>query len=152
MYPGLVKLEFSGWFPWNRRHTVKGITEKGVYVLGKFDSGNPASIDLLDEHIVYFGKTNLGKTTSLKNRLNAFDGAAFGRGASHAGGYTYKERYGSDKQGLHVAICPVYWTREDELSSELAPFAVSKVITGLEVCLRGLYVYSWGRLPTCNRE
>ncbi|MFH1383037.1 MAG: hypothetical protein ABIH70_09145 [Chloroflexota bacterium] len=151
-FNGLVKLEFLSWCPWDRRNSLKDINKPGVYVLGKFNSENSVSADLLDEYVIYFGKTNLGKTTSLKGRLNAFDGAAFGNGAPHAGGYNYKEAYGTDKRGLQVAICPVYWTREKDLSSDLAHFAISSVITRLEVCLRGLYVYSWGRLPRCNKE
>ena len=117
-------------------------------MLAKYESNEtPQSIDVLDEHIICVGRT----TRSLKARLALFDGAAFGKGAPHAEGDTYKKVFGANQEGLYVSICPVYWT-DKKVNHDVEEFVIKKVITWLEVCLRGTYVYKWGRLPKLNKE
>jgi len=167
-YLGLARLQFSDWVPWRQRNAIHNVNKVGVYILAKYESNEVPQVDPLDEHIIYFGKTNVGSTTSLRNRLSAFNGAAFGNGAPHAGGYNYKGVFGTNQDGLYVSVCPVYWDDEriNQLfdsknhfdsyisgnSDDVQPFIIFKVITWLEVCLRGTYVYKWGRLPKCNKE
>ena len=155
-YQGLARLQFSHWTPWRQRNRLSSIDKVGVYILAKYEPNDeiPAYVDPLDNHVIYFGKTNVGRTTSLRNRLNQFDGAAFGSGAPHAGGYNYKQIFGTNQDGLHVSICPVYWDYENSnpVLDEAGEFLTKKVITCLETCLRGVYVYSWGNLPKCNKE
>lgn len=161
----LARLQFPNWVPWNQRDTINRNNEPGVYILLKCETEEvPDSVEL-DEPVVYVGKTNVGKTTSLKNRLDCFNRAAFGNGCSHAGGYTYRERIGTSQRGLYVSACPVYYVdkgkglairgRAHFDASQLGNmqlFIISQAITELEVCLRGLYVFKWGRLPKCNKE
>jgi len=154
-YPGLAKLHFSDWVSWEERNTIPLIDKVGVYILAKYEPNDlPKSVNPLDRNVIYVGKTNIGKTTSIKNRLTAFDNAAFGSGkAHHAGGETYRERFKTDKGGIHVSICPIYWLKDQEyLSSEDSENFVSMLVTRLEVCLRGVYVLRWGRLPQLNKE
>ena len=163
----LAKLQFSNWVPWNQRDAIDHANKSGVYILAIYDEIEEISpsIDPLDKSVIYVGKTNVGKTTSLKKRLADFDRAAFGNGASHAGGYTYREHFGTSRRGLYVSACPVYCVDERKKlvvnnkthfdaseSGDIQSFVMSQVITELEVCLRGLYVLKWGRLPKCNKE
>lgn len=162
----LAELQFSSWVLWNQRDRIDHANKPGVYILAIYGETEevPHSVEL-DESVIYVGKTNVGKTTSLRKRLDCFDRAAFGNGCPHAGGYTYRECFGTSQQGLYVSACPVCWleerkelvannkTHSDNLESDdIQSFIISQVITELEVCLRGLYVFKWGRLPKCNKE
>ncbi len=165
-YPSLAELRFCDWTSWRQRNTIGSINRVGVYILAKYSSGEvPQSVNPIDESVVYVGMTNGGKTTSLRKRLDCFDRAAFGKGCPHAGGYTYRDIFGTSQRGLYVSACPVYWLEEREEvarrsrthsdspeSADVQLSIVSQVIARLEVCLRGLYVFRWGRLPKCNRE
>lgn len=150
-FPGLVQLEYSDWFSWKQRLRITSLNHRGVYIIAKYYMNEmPQTIDRLDKHIICIGRTK-GITRDLKVRLNEFDGAAFGKGAPHAEGYTYKEIYGTDQEGLYLSVCPVFWISQitDE---EFKEFSIQSVITWLEVCLRGMYVSTWGRLPKLNKE
>jgi hypothetical protein len=160
-FPGLAKLQFCGWLLWKERDKIYCIDKLGVYILGKYDGEGsvPSAVDFLDENIIYIGMTNVGKTTSFGQRLEQFHRTAFQNKDGHAGGFTYRRYYAADQEGLYVSVCPVYWTDEhgkllvqiDE-KEELEEFIIDHVITWLEVCLRGLYVFKWSRLPKCNKE
>ncbi|MCL0049344.1 hypothetical protein M1N13_03530 [Dehalococcoidia bacterium] len=152
-YPGLARLQFSDWVSWSERKTVRNVNEVGVYMLAKHHTSEVPPVDPLDEHLIYFGQTGTGKTISIKNRLNTFHRVAFLDGGGHAGGSNYRNIFGTDQNGLHVSICPVYWTNgaKERFPGE-AEFVISRVVCWLEVCLRGIYVYKWGRLPKCNKE
>jgi len=166
MYRGLAKLEFSKWVQWMERGVLSNTDEVGVYALARFEPNKIPKFDPFDKNIVYFGKTNIGKSTSLEKRLSAFHDAAFGRGqAHHAGGETYRKIFGSNPGGLYVSVCPIYWDEntpeniKQALGEDYQPFMKSKaekvipsVVTQLEVCLRGVYVLKWGSLPKCNKE
>lgn len=150
-FPGLVQLQFSDWFLWKQRLKIAHLNHRGVYIIAKYDNNEiPQSVDPLDKHIICVGRTK-GISRNLKVRLNEFDGAAFGTGAPHAVGYTYKEFFGTDQEGLYLSVCPVFWM--DKITdNDLEEFGIQRVITWLEVCLRGVYVYKWGRLPKLNKE
>jgi hypothetical protein len=151
LFSGLAKLHFCDWVPWNRWKRLNDLDRVGVYVLSKRNGGLSGCADFLSDAVVYIGKTNEGKTTSLRSRLSQFDRAAFQNGGGHAGGHTYRDKFGADQTGLCVSVCPVHWIGSGNVP-DLPSFAVIQVVTRLEVCLRGLYVYSWGRLPSCNKE
>jgi len=141
----------------------------GVYILAKFEENKELpKVDPLDKHIVYVGKTNIGRTTTLRRRLSYFDREAFGSGANHSGASTYKNLFGTAQYDLYVSVCPIFYT-DDKLNKltsnkvnfdawikrlmpEKEPFIIYLITTYLEVCLRGLYVYKWRRLPICNRQ
>lgn len=154
LYSGLSLLTFSKWVLWKDRDSLTDINQVGVYTLGKFDRKElvPVKVDPLDKNIIYFGKTNTGKTTSFRNRLGQFDKEAFGEGGYHSGGSNYKQIFSGDATGLYVSICPVTWVNVDDIPYDIAQFSINQITTRLEVCLRGLYVYKWGRLPRCNKE
>ena len=147
-------LQFSDWVIWQQRDTIPNINKPGVYILAKYEPSKvPHPVDPMDEKIICVGKTTRG----LKNRLNEFNGAAFSNGAPHAEGYTYKERFGSDSNGLYVSICPIYFATKpvnlpnNEIDTYMS-FRVTRFVTFLEVCLRGVYVLTWGKLPELNKE
>ena len=165
-YPGLAELQLCDWVPWSQRKSLLGIGRKGVYIMAKHSPGVvPSLVDPLGEAIICIGKT-IGRTyestKSFRDRLGEFHRAAFGGGANHAEGETYRKEYGPNPGGLYVSICPVYWENRPEniLLKELDPDAdafqqfrrLHRYITFLEVCLRGTYVYVWGRLPNLNKE
>ena len=168
-WPGLIGLEFSDWVLWNRRNSLNNIDRVGVYILAKYQTDEvPDKVDPTGEKIIYIGKTNIAWTTKLKKRLSYFDREAFGNGASHSGASTYKMHYGKVQDDLYVSVCPIYWSN-DEInkltknkenfnawisgrSPRPEPFIVFLLVNWLEVCLRGVYVYKWGRLPICNKE
>jgi hypothetical protein len=153
-YQGLIPLHFSHWITWTQRGTLSDLDKVGVYILAKYSPNEkiPDYIEPLDNHVIYFGKTNVGTTTCLKKRLNQFDGAIFGRGDHHAGGETYRKKYGEEVNDLYVSICPIYWNDENSVLYEVAEVLVKEVITRFETCLRGIYIYQWGNLPKCNKE
>ena len=152
-YPGLARLQFSDWASWGERNTTRNVNEVGVYMLARYDANVPPPVDPLDQHIIYFGATSTGQTTSIKNRLNMFDRGAFRNGGGHAGGSNYRNIFGPDQDRLYVSICPVYWISGGrERFADESKFVISRVICWLEVCLRGIYVYKWGRLPKCNKQ
>ncbi|MBA7612805.1 hypothetical protein ES703_20045 [subsurface metagenome] len=169
-WSGLGKLQFSNWVLWKCRNRVSNVDRIGVYILAKFETNEelPRRVDPLDQHIVYIGQTNIGRTTTLKRRLSYFDKEAFGNGAAHSGASTYKTHYGTVQDDLYVSVCPILWL-DDEInkltrnkdnfdawigpsSPQPEPFIIYLITNWLEVCLRGLYVYKWGRLPICNKE
>jgi hypothetical protein len=168
-WPELTGLEFSKWVLWKHRNSLHNTDRVGVYILAKYQpNGAPDKADPIDEKIIYIGKTNIGRTTSLKKRLSDFDREAFGTSASHSGASTYKEHFGTVQDDLYVSICPIFWSNEElnKLTSNKEnynawisgrsprpePFIVFLLVNWLEVCLRGLYVYKWERLPLCNKE
>ena len=168
-WPGLTGLEFSPWVLWKNRNSLKNINRVGVYILAKYQMDEvPPKLDPIDAKIIYIGKTNIGRTTKLQNRLRAFDREAFGTGASHSGASTCKDLFGTVQDDLYVSICPILWSSEElnkfvsnkenynawisSNSPRQEPFIVYLLVNYLEVCLRGLYVYKWERLPLCNKE
>ena len=68
--PKLAELQLCDWVPWSRRNSIHGISEVGIYILAKYESSGVSPVDPLDEHISYFGKSNIGRTTSIRTRLN----------------------------------------------------------------------------------
>ena len=168
-WPELAGLEFSKWTLWKHIISLNGIDRIGVYILAKYSVDEvPDNPDPIDEKVIYIGKTNIGRTTKLKNRLSYFDKEAFGTGAAHSGATTYKNQYGTHHDDLYVSICPIFWS-DDEInkltsnkenfnawikgtSPRPEPFCIYLIVNWLEVCLRGLHVYKWGRLPICNKE
>jgi hypothetical protein len=152
-YSGLARLSFSDWVPWSQREKLNGLDKVGVYVLGKRDGGLSGRADFLGGDVIYVGKTNDGKTTSLRSRLGQFNRSAFQDGGGHAGGHSYRDLFGADQGGLCVSVCPVHWSGPSAIPDPVwHKVAVILVVTRLEVCLRGLYVYRWGTLPKCNKE
>jgi hypothetical protein len=151
-YPGLSILQFSDWTLWQWRsiNLKRHINYSGVYILAKYGANEmPVSVDVLDRHIICVGKTiGREKTRSLKERLNDFNSSAFRSRRGHAEGLTYKHIYGDRGDDLYVSICPIY------LATEAINHVgdVKDIITWLEVCLRGCYVYKHGRLPKLNKE
>jgi hypothetical protein len=155
-FPGLAKLQFCNWVVWKQRATIGHANERGVYILARYDEREevPHSVDPFDEFIIYIGAT---PTRSLEKRLGEFHATAFRGSASHAGGATYRELFGTSQQGLHISACPVYLASQIQfdvlaLGEDYAEFIVSMVTSLLEVCLRGLYIFKQGRLPACNKE
>ena len=161
-YPGLCQLQFSDWALWDNRRIIRDLNEVGVYILAKFDDVNnmPKIADFLDYEVIYIGKTNIGETTSLFKRLNQFNSSAFKGASGHAGGMNYNDIFGNNKEGLLVSACPVYVANQakfvdyynSSISDGLQEYVISRIVTLLEVCLRGLYVFKWGKLPRCNKE
>jgi hypothetical protein len=170
-WPGLADLQFSNWLLWKDRNTASNLDKVGVYILAKFEGIRELpKIDPLDQHIIYIGRTNIGRTTKLKKRLGYFDREAFGSGSAHSGASTYKNLFGTVQDDLCVSVCPTFWlsNKLNKLTSnkesfnawikhsspqkEPEPFIIYLITNWLEVCLRGLYVYKWGRLPICNRQ
>lgn len=167
--PELAELNFSKWVPWSERLFLPGIDKKGVYILAKYPSGRVLpTTDPMDKAIICVGKTS-GRThlskKILQDRLKEFHQAAFGNGkANHAEGETYRKKYGPNPTDLYVSICPVYYssTPEDVLwkgkaiDPDIRDFKhfrqLHRYITFLEVCLRGTYIYIWGKLPELNKE
>lgn len=168
-WPRLANLQFSNWLLWKHRNTASNLDKIGVYILAKFEGKKELPrVDPLDQHIVYVGQTNIGRTTTLKKRLSYFDKEAFGSGAAHSGASTYKNLFRTVQDDLYVSVCPIFWldnklnklTSNKESfnawikcsSSPTEPFIIHLMTNWLEVCLRGLYVYKWGRLPICNKK
>lgn len=168
-WSGLADLQFSNWLLWKHRNTASNLDKIGVYILAKFEENKELSrVDPLDKHIVYVGQTNIGRTTTLKRRLSYFHREAFGGGATHSGAATYKNHFGTVQDDLYVSVCPIFYS-DDKLnkltsskksfnawikrsSPQIEPFIIYLITNWLEVCLRGLYVYKWERLPICNKE
>ena len=168
-WSGLADLRFSDWLLWKDRNLASNLDKVGIYILAKFEKDRKLlRIDPLDEHIVYVGRTNIGMTTTLKRRLSYFHREAFGGGATHSGATTYRNHFGAVQDDLYVSVCPIFYsadklnklTRNRESfnawiqssSPQQEPFIIYLITNWLEVCLRGLYVYKWGRLPSCNKE
>jgi len=155
-YPGLAILQFSPWTRWGQRSNLNGLHNVGVYILAKYEKKEvPHSPDPLDKDVVYIGGTNIGETTSLRKRLDDFHRAAFGTGGNHGGGTSYKRSFGTDQVGLCVSVCPIFWIGDKATQplddADYIEFVVVRVVRWIEVCLRGSYVYQWGRLPRCNK-
>ena len=157
-YSLLAQLRFSDWVSWDRRNTISGIDRVGVYVLAKCGATEMTrQADQLDEKVIYVGKTNIGSTTNLRNRLSAFDRTAFRDGSGHAGGHSYRQKFGTVQDGLRVSVCPIYWSgdskgldgRDLDIYWQVQTL---QVVTQMETCLRGVHVLKWGRLPVLNKE
>lgn len=168
-WSGLADLQFSNWLLWKHRNMASNLDKIGVYILAKFEESKKLPrIDPLDQHIIYVGQTNIGRTTTLKKRLSYFDKEAFGNGAAHSGASTYKNHFGKVQNDLYVSVCPIFWLNNNlnkltsnkenfntwikSSSPQPEPFVVYLLTNWLEVCLRGLYIYKWGRLPICNKQ
>ena len=66
-WSGLADLQFSNWLLWKHRNTASNLDKVGVYILAKFEENRELpKVDPLDQHIIYEGRTNIGRTTTLK--------------------------------------------------------------------------------------
>lgn len=107
------KIEFSKWYPWNKRDekNIPNIKKPGVYILAIFDNepkDEPANPK--EEHIIYIGET----CRTLHTRLNQFDKAAFYSGKNHSGGLSCCKKLKGKKKKLYVAV----FTINDKVPSD----------------------------------
>ena len=139
-YPGLQRIRFSRWAPWNERDTLSGMDEPGIYLLGHFTQQPKREARLLTARVIYIGESH---DQPLKDRLNQFRRTVFGRGANHTGGKAYRRVFGVGMRYLYVArFVPT------GLKSDLLPL----FILYTEIRLILTYALRFGKKPKCNKE
>ncbi len=110
--------ELSPWAPWAARLTLRPPWPGdrldcygGVYLLAHFQAGSrQGPADYLDPEIVYVGESG-----HFRRRWNDFARTVRG-GTGHAGGRSYRGRFGALGADLHVAALGV-WISNNQTSS-----------------------------------
>lgn len=134
---------FSKWVAWSDRLELAEVHQPGVYMLAHLDEevGSEAAIDPPSKQVVYIGETT---RNSLKGRWRQFQRAVSIGSAPHAGGRTYRKKFGAAKlDDLAVAGFRPSAIQEEEL-----PWAIKFV----ERWLLWRYARKWGELPACNKR
>jgi len=132
-----LKIEFSHWYPWKQRNSIKNSKNPGVYMLAKFVTVPSGNANPLDENIIYFGET----CRSLRGRWDQFDRSAFQSKPGHSGGRNYRRLYGDVGQYLYVAAMPVI-IPDKILKFSFIRFVERKLILD--------FVVKYNRQPKCN--
>jgi len=84
---------------------IPDAAEVGVYALAVFLEKVPrGAAHALSREIIYFGMT---QRQSFKKRMYQFERAAIKGIKEHAGGITYRQRYGNAGQNLWIATYPL---------------------------------------------
>lgn len=100
----MQKIEFSKWYHWYDRNSIKNIHLEGVYLLARFKNNIPqGEATPLSNEIIYIGET----CRSLKQRWKEFDNSAFHEKAGHSGGWSYAREYNNLGEDLYVSACPI---------------------------------------------
>lgn len=133
------KLAFSDWTAWTARSEIDGVNLPGVYLLGRFRSGVPGTVDAIAPEIIYIGET---VNRTLTRRWYEFTRSAFEEKQGHSGGWSYRERVGTTPRWLHVAALPVN-LEQPELGA---------YIRAVERALIWAYVDRHARMPVCNSK
>lgn len=133
----LPKIQFSDWYPWKQRNSIKNSKEPGVYMLAKLTTVPPGNADPLDDNIIYVGET----CRSLRGRWDQFERSAFQSKPGHSGGRNYRKLYGDIGQYLYVAAMPVI-IMDKTLRSSFIRFVERKLILD--------FVVNHKRRPECN--
>jgi hypothetical protein len=140
-FPDII---FSEWHKWPNRKSIVNSRDPGVYLLAKFENGQPTSgaADPLESHVVYIGET----CASLRQRWNQFDNSAFRGRRGHSGGLTYKARINDEGKDLFVAAFAVSENLVPEvLRSTFIQFVERKLILDF-------VMNHENRLPFCNTK
>lgn len=133
---------FSPWTAWNKRVTIIGGNDPGVYLLARFARPNSVprgNANPLTEKIVYIGET----CSYLRGRWHAFGYSAFQGKSGHSGGHNYNATFGDQGESLYVAAFPVTIIDEN-VSSAFIRYVERKLIWD--------YTERWGSLPACNKK
>jgi len=140
-YPGMLKTRFSHWAPWDDRNTLGEMDRPGLYVLAHFARRPTGEGRPLMARVIYIGESH---DRPLRARLNEFGRTAFGRGANHTGGKTYKKVFGARMKGqLYVARF---------IPAGLKPDLLPLFIRYTERRLILTYALMFGAKPKCNNE
>lgn len=126
-----MRIILSDWLPWEERGRAP--TLPGIYVIAKDGTDN----------IIYIGRT--WATGGLRDRLRAFHRSSSSGLKGHAGGVTFKGRYGEFRGELFVRFHVSHAINPDP--AILRPY--------LEYAERQLiweHVARHGKLPECNSE
>lgn len=135
---------FQPWVPWANRNDIHGRDVPGVYLLGRFDSGAPETIDLQANEIIYIGETC---NQTLRKRWYQFHRSGFLRKSGHSGGWAFSDKFCDGRtiesvDWLYVAPYPV--NMEEPYRSAHIRF--------VERWMLWLYVDRHGHLPPCNTK
>ncbi|MBL4698604.1 MAG: hypothetical protein JKX70_07210 [Phycisphaerales bacterium] len=133
--------KIQGWVRWFDRDGLDGIDCPGVYLIARFESGPPESVNPSDKHVVYIGET----CRTLRERLRAFNRAAHDGKSKHSGGRRFHQVFGDDAMEstsdmLFVAVIAV--EQAEPHSSAYIRYTERRLI--LE------FVTANDRLPVCN--
>jgi len=135
---GLPDVAFSDWAPWEKRASISGSDQPGVYVLARFDDPPFGRADPLAREVIYVGETC---DNTLRGRWRQFERSAFEGKRGHSGGRTYRATFADDGATLYVAAFPAGQVG-DELRPLFIRYVERKLI--LDFALR------WGKAPVCN--
>ena len=140
-YPGLLKTRFSHWAAWDDRNTLGEMDKPGLYILAHFTRRPSGEGRPLMSRVIYIGESH---DRALRARLNEFGRTAFGRGANHAGGKTYRKVFGVRmKRNLYVARF---------VPAGFKPELLRLFIQYTERRLILTYALVFGAKPKCNKE
>lgn len=133
--------DIQGWVQWSDRGNLDHMDFPGVYMIARFESGPPESVNPADEHVVYIGET----CRTLRERLRAFNRAAHDGVSKHSGGRRFYQVFGdgvmeSSSDMLFVAVIAV--EQAEPHSSAYIRYTERRLI--LE------FVTANDRLPVCN--
>lgn len=133
--------KIQGWAQWSNRGSLDCMESPGVYLIARFESSPPESVNPSDKHVVYIGET----CRTLRERLRAFNRAASDGVSKHSGGRRFHQVFGDDameaaQDSLFVAVIAV----------EQAEPHSSAYIRYIERRLILEFVTANDRLPACN--
>lgn len=133
--------ETQGWVQWSDRGDLDRMDSPGVYIIARFESGPPESVDPADEHVIYIGET----CRTLRERLRAFNRAAHDGVSKHSGGRRFHDVFGNDAMEsmsdlLFVVVTAI--EQSEPHSSAYIRYTERRLI--LE------FVTTNDRLPVCN--
>ena len=118
---------FSPWVPWSDRAQINGARDQGVYLLAHFDDDKvptgPASP--LDNRLVYIGETH-GQT--LIERWSQFSRSAQTGVRGHAGGVSYRKKFGAVSLDLYVAVFSPQPSKSTRCRSFFILFVEAKLV------------------------
>ena len=134
--------DIHGWVRWSDRGDLDCMDSPGVYMIARFESGPPESVNPADEHVIYIGETC---KRTLRKRLQEFNRAANDGVTKHSGGRRFHQVFGdgvmdSANDSLFVAVIPV--EQAEPHSSAYIRYTERRLI--LE------FVTANDRLPVCN--
>jgi hypothetical protein len=107
MNESIPELTFTLWYRWEKRNSIDGANNPGVYVLAITDEDLEGQRVQLSQ-VCYVGMSNSKK--GLKGRWGQFARAVKGKSGLHSGGDTIFNDIGSYEdwnRQLFVAACPV---------------------------------------------
>ena len=127
----VVQINLTDWIRWEDRHTAPSLP--GLYVIARSEPSN----------VIYIGRT--WSSGGLRERLRAFHRSSQSGLKGHAGGVTFRGRFGPETGPLFVRYhVPHSINPKPEILRPFLEYAERQLIWE--------HVVRHGQLPECNSE